>query len=108
MPDLFDDLNKILKKDLVPILVKYFKDPNNKISDNLNDILNDPQSLLTDIFDMLARNKDDNNNQSSYTEVENIIDIDGSCDDEYDDLLSRLTKIEDYMNQIEKILKNKN
>ena len=39
MSDIFDDFKKVLKKDLVPILVHYFKDSDNKISDNLNNFL---------------------------------------------------------------------
>ena len=50
MSDIFDDFKKVLKKDLVPILVHYFKDPDNKITDNLNDFLNNPQIFLKDFF----------------------------------------------------------
>ena len=108
MPDLFDDLNKILKKDLLPILDKYFKDPNNKMSDNLNNFFNDSRVLLTDIFEQLSKNKDNDSNQRSYKDIENITDIDSSFDDEYDDLYKRLALIEENMIQIEKILKVKN
>tara|TARA_Y100001978_G_scaffold45477_1_gene40513 strand:- start:115 stop:429 length:315 start_codon:yes stop_codon:yes gene_type:complete len=104
MSDIFDDFNKVLKKDLVPILVKYLKDPNNKITDNLNDFLNDPQTLLTDIFEKFSRNK----NQRNYTDIENITDIDPALEDEYDELFKRLIIIEENMIQIEKILKDKN
>ena len=111
MPDLFDDLNKILKKDLIPILVKYVKDPNNKITDNLNNFFNDSRVSITNIFEQLYKNKDNNSNQKSYKDIENITDIDASFDDEYDeydDLFKRLALIEENMIQIEKILQAKN
>ena len=108
MPDIFDDFNKILKKDLVPILVKYLKDPNNKIPNNINDFINDPRILLNDIVERIAKYKDDDNNQTNFKDIENITDTDVSFDDDYEDLLKRLTLIEDNMIQIEKILQDKN
>ena len=107
MSDIFDDLKKLLKKDLLPILVQSFKDPNNKIADNLNDLLNNPQVFLKDIFENFSKNKDYDNNQESYTDIENLTNIDSTIDDEYDDLLKRLTLIEENMIQIEKLLKDK-
>ena len=107
MSDIFKDFKKVLKKDLVPILVKYLKDPNNKITDNLNDFLNNPQTFLKDIFENFSKNKDSDNNQESYTDIENVNNIDPTIDNEYDDLLRRLTLIEENMIQIEKILKDK-
>ena len=108
MPDFFDDFKKVFKRDLVPILVQYVKDPNNKISDNLNDFLNKSQTFLKDIFDNLSKNKDNDNKQESYTDIKNVINIDPTIDDEYDDLFKRLILIEENMIQIEKILKDKN
>ena len=108
MPDIFDDFKKLLKKDLVPILVQYFKDPNNKITDNLNDLLNNPQIFLKDIFENFSKNKNYDNKQESYTDIKNVTNIDSTIDDEYDDLLKRLILIEENMIQIEKILKDKN
>ena len=108
MSDLFDEFNKILKKDLVPILVKYFNDSNNKLSDNINDLFNDPKIFFTDIFDKFAINKDIDMNKENYKDIENVTDIDASFDDEYADLLKRLILIEENMIQIEKILKEKN
>ena len=108
MSDIFNDFKKVLKKDLVPILVKYFKDPNNKIIDNLNDFLNNPQIFLKDIFENFSKNKNYENKQESYADIENVTNIDLTIDDEYDDLLKRLTLIEENMIQIEKILKDKN
>ena len=108
MSDIFDDFKKVLKKDLVPILVKYFKDPNNKITDNLNDFLNNPQIFVKDIFENFSKNKDYDNKQESYTDIENVTNIDPIIDNEYDDLLKRLILIEENMIQIEKILKDKN
>ena len=108
MPDIFDDFNKILKKDLVPILVKYLKDPNNNIPNNINDFLNDPRILLSDIFEKITKNKDNDVNQSNCVDIENITDTDQSLDDDYEDLLERLTLIEENMIQIEKLLKDKN
>ena len=108
MSDIFDDFKKVLKKDLVPILVHYFKDPNNKITDNLNDFLNNPQIFLKDLFENFSKNKDYDNKQESYTDIENVINIDSTIDDEYDDLLKRLILIEENMIQIEKIFKDKN
>ena len=108
MPDIFDDFKKLLKKDLVPMLVQYFKDPNNKITANLNDFLNNPQIFLKDIFENFSKNKNYENKQESYTDIENVTNIDLTIDDEYDDLLKRLTLIEENMIQIEKILKDKN
>ena len=108
MSDIFDDFKKLLKKDLVPILVQYFKDPNNKIADNLNDFLNNPQIFLKDIFENFSKNKNYENKQESYTDIENVTNIDPTNDNEYDDLLKRLILIEENMIQIEKILKDKN
>ena len=108
MSDIFDDLKKLLKKDLVPIFVQYFKDPNNKITDNLNNFFNDSRVSITNIFEQLYKNKDNNSNQRSYKDIENITDIDASFDDEYDDLFKRLALIEENMIQIEKILQAKN
>ena len=107
MSDIFDNFKKLLKKDLAPILVQYFKDPNNKITDNLNDFLNNPQLFVKDIFENFSKNKN-YNKQESYTDIETITNIDPTIDDEYDDLLKRLTLIEENMIQIEKILKDKN
>ena len=108
MSDLFDDLNKIFKKDIVPILTKYFKDSDNKITDNLNDFINDPKTLLTDIFEKFSNNKDIYNNKASFTDIENVSDINTVSDSKYDELLNRLTLIEKNMMQMEKILKDKN
>ena len=108
MSDLFDDLNKIFKKDIVPILAKYFKNSDNKITDNLNDFINDPKTLLTDIFEKFSNNKDIDNNQANFRDIENIIDKDPTIDSQYDELLKRLILIEENMMQIEKTLKDKN
>ena len=107
MPDIFDDFNKILKKELVPMVTKYFKNPNNKINENINDFFNESKILLTDIFEQLSKNKA-NSKQKSSVDIENITDIDASFDDEYDDLFKRLALIEENMIQIEKILQAKN
>ena len=107
MSDIFDDFKKLLKKDLVPILVQSFKDPNNKIADNLNDLINNPQVFLKDVVEKFSKNKDHNKHES-YTDIENVTNIDPTIDDEYDDLLKRLILIEENMIQIEKILKDKN
>ena len=108
MSDIFDDFKKVLKKDLVPILVHYLKDPDNKITDNLNDFLNNPQTFLKDLFENFSKNKNYDNKQESYTDIKNVTNIDSTIDDEYDDLLKRLILIEENMIQIEKILKDKN
>ena len=108
MSDIFDDFKKLLKKDLVPIFIQYFKDPNNKITSNLNDFLNNPQIFLKDIFENFSKNKDYDNKQESYNDIENVTNIDPIIDDEYDDLLKRLNLIEENMIHIEKILKDKN
>ena len=108
MSDIFDDFKKLLKKDLVPILVHYFKDPDNKITANLNDFLNNPQTFLKDLFENFSKNKNYDNKQESYTDIKNVTNIDSTIDDEYDDLLKRLILIEENMIQIEKILKDKN
>ena len=108
MSDIFDDFKKVFKKDLIPFFVQYFKDPNNKLTDNLNDFLNNPQIFLKDIFENSSKNKDYDNKQESYTDIENVTNIDPKIADEYDDLLKRLILIEENMIQIEKILKDKN
>ena len=108
MSDIFNDFKKVLKKDLLPILVKYLKDPNNKITDNLNDFLNSPQTFLNDMFENFSNKKDYDDKQESYTDIENLTNIDSTIDDEYDDLLKRLILIEENMIKIEKILKDKN
>tara|TARA_Y100000589_G_scaffold35192_1_gene29522 strand:+ start:171 stop:500 length:330 start_codon:yes stop_codon:yes gene_type:complete len=107
MSDLFDDFNKILKKDMYPILSKFFRDPNNKITDQFNNFINDSQTLLTDIFEKISKNKD-YNNKRNYTDIENLADIDPTVEDEYNNLLKRLILIEENMIQMENILKDKN
>ena len=108
MSDFFDEFNKILKKDFVPIFNKYLKGSNTEIIDNLNEFINDPQILLTKIFDKFSNNKDNDNDPRSYTDVENITDNDPCFDDDYDDLFERLTLIEENMILIKKILKDQN
>ena len=108
MSDIFDDFKKVLKKDLVPVLVQYFKDPNNKITDNLHDFLNNPQIFLKDIFEKFLENKDYDKKQESYTDIENAANKASSMNDEYNDLIKRLLLIEENMIQIEKILRDKN
>ena len=88
--------------------MKFLKDPNNNITDNLNNFLSDPQKLLTDLYDGFVKNKDNDNNPVNFTEIENITDIDPVIDEEYDDLFKRLIVIEDNMTQIQKILKDEN
>ena len=105
---MLDDFKKLIKKDLVPILVQSFKDPNKKITDNLNDFVNNPQTFLKDMFENLSKNNNYDNKKESYTDIENVTNIDPMNDDEYDDLLKRLILIEENMIQIEKILKDKN
>ena len=108
MSDIFDDFYKVFKKDLVPILVKFLKDPNNKVTDNLNNFLNDPQRIINDLFYGFVNNKVNDNKPGNYTNIENVTDIDPVLDDEYDELLKRLVLIEDNMIEIEKILKDEN
>ena len=108
MPDILDDFNKILKKDVVPILTKYFGNLNNTTSDNINDFIDDSRILLTNIFEKFSKNKENVINKENYSDIQNLTDMDQSFHDEYDDLLSRLILIEKNMNQIEKILKDKN
>ena len=108
MSDIFDDFKKVFKKDLLPFFVQYFKDPNNKLTDNLNNFLNNPQLFLKDIFEKSSKNKDYENKQEFYSDIQNVINIDPTIDDEYSDLLKRLILIEESMIKIEKILKDKN
>ena len=108
MSDIFDDFKKVFKKDLLPFIFQYFNDPNNKLTDNLSDLLNNPQAFLKDIFENFSKNKDYDNKQKSSNDIESVINIDPTIDNEYDDLLKRLILIEENMIQIEKILKDKN
>ena len=108
MSDIFEDFKKVLKKDFVPIFIQYFNDPNNKVTDNFNDFLNNPQTFLKEFFEKFSNNKDYDNKQESYNDIENVINIDQTIDDEYNDLLTRLIVIEENMIQIEKVLKDKN
>ena len=108
MSDIFDNFKKALKKDLAPIFAQYFEDPNNKINDNLNDFLNNPQTFFKDIFEIFSKNNTYDNKQESYNDIENVTNIDPIIDDEYDELLQRLNLIEENMIQMEKILKDKN
>ena len=108
MSDFFDNFNKILKKEIVPILSKYLNEPSNKITDNLNQLFNDPQTLLTDVFQKFSDNKDIDNNKRNYMNIENLNDMEQINDDEYDELFKRLILIEENMVHIENILKDKN
>ena len=60
------------------------------------------------MFENFSKNKNYDNKQEFYTDIKNVTNIDSTIDDEYDDLLKRLTLIEENMIQIEKILKGKN
>ena len=106
MSDFFDDFSNNLKKEYIPFLIKYFRDPNNKLSDSIDNLLNNPQNFLTEIFENFSTNKD--NKASKYKNTENITDIDISNENQFDELYLRLSKIEENMIQIEKILKDKN
>ena len=109
MSDIFDEFNKILKKDLLPQLAKYINDPNNKIPDTLNDFFNDPKVLLNNIYHKFSKSKANNINKSDFKDIENIPDIEEYFDegyDEYDELLSKLISIEENMTKLEKILKD--
>ena len=113
MPDLLDQFNKILKKDLGPILDKYLKDPNKNIPENINRFLNEPEIFLTDIFEKFSKNKNKNKNENennpiNFTDIRNETKKGANVDGEYDDLLKKLILIEENMIQIEKILKDKN
>ena len=108
IPDFFDNFNQFLKKDLVPILTKNFKNPDNKITDNLNDFFKDPQIFINEIIEKLLINKDIDNNQSNYTDIENNDDIDQPMDNDYEELFQRLIIIEENMINLEKILKDAN
>ena len=106
MSDLFNDFNKIFKKDLVPIFIKYLKDPNNKITDKLNDLINDLQNPLAKIFEKFFTNEYNDNNDIKYTDIKATSEVPFNYD--YEDLYKRLISIEENMIQIEKILKAKN
>jgi len=101
-------VNKFINKDLIHFFIQYFKDSNNKLTDYLNDFLNQPQIFLKDIFENFSKNNDYDIKQESYTDFENVSNSDRTIDDEYDNLLKRLILIEKNMIQIEKILKDKN
>jgi len=106
MSDLFDDFTKIFKKDLVPIFIKYLRDPNNKITDKLNDLINDLQNPLAKIFEKFSTKEDNDNNEIKYTDIKATREVPFNYD--YEDLYKRLISIEENMIQIEKILKAKN
>ena len=108
MSDLFDDFNKILKKDFLPSLVKYLKESDSDIAYNINSFIDDPQTFTADIFEKFGKNKDNNINERSYNNIENVTEINPDEDDDYGELYKRLSLIEDNMIQIEKVLKEKN
>ena len=108
MSELFDDFNKILKKDLVPIMVKYLKDPNNKISDNLSNLLKDSQLFLTDIFEKFSINNDVNNDPIDYTDFEDKTDLNTAVNEDYDVLYKRLAVIEENMTLIANLIEDNN
>ena len=100
MPDIFDDLNK----NLIPILIKYLNDPNTKISENFESLLNDPKIFLSDFIEKFSKNY----NQTGYSDSLNIPDLQNILDDEYDELFIRLKAIEDNMIKLENLLEDKN
>ena len=108
MSDIFDDFNKILKKDLAPLLLKYLKDTNNNIPENINTFIDDPKTFLKDILEKFSKNKDYDDKQASYTDIESVTEVDVAIDDEYHDLFQRLIVIEENMIQLQKVLKEKN
>jgi len=106
MSDFFDNFTKTFKNDLAYILAKYFNDPNHKKAENLNDFLNDPQTVLTDFFEKISKDKVMDNIQRNSKDIKNENDI-NLVHTEYDELFKRLTSIEENMIQLEKIFKNK-
>tara|TARA_B100000575_G_C22949930_1_gene549406 strand:+ start:367 stop:696 length:330 start_codon:yes stop_codon:yes gene_type:complete len=109
MSDLFDDFSKRLKNELLPNLVKYFKDPNNKMNDNINDFLNDSRNFLNELFEKISKNSNNDIYQKNHADFENITSFDESVETEdYDELIKRLISIEENMIQIEKTIKDKN
>ena len=105
MSDFFEDFNKILKKDFLPKLIKYLKQSDVDIPENINILIDDPQSFLVDIFQKFSKSKDNNINKGSYKDIKNVTEINPVKDDEYNELYKRLSSIEDNMIQIEKVLK---
>ena len=108
MSDFIDDLNKAFKKDLVPFLVKYIKDPDIKISENVSNILNNPEAFFNDIFRKFSKTKENITTSKDYSDIENIIDIDEGSDIEYEDLYIRLKIIEENLMQMQKLLRGNN
>ena len=99
MADIFEEINRNFKKDFVPTLVRYLKDPNNKISENISSFLNDPKELLSDLFEKSSKNKEhDDSDQINY------IEIDQNLNEEYEDLFNRLKDIEKSMVKIQNLL----
>ena len=107
MPDIFEDLNKIFKKDLLPNFLRYLKESDNAIPENINSFLDDPQIFIADLFEKFSKNKDNNINKGSYKDFESVTDINPVQQEEYDDLYKILSSIEDNMIHIEKVLKEK-
>ena len=106
MSDLFEDLNKFLKKDFLLKLKQLIEEPNPKFYKTFIDLLNQTNLSVKDVIDTLINAKN-NQNQNEYSEdtVDNKVDFDP--EDNYENLFVRLSNIETHLSQMEKLLKEK-
>lgn len=106
MSDLFEDLNKFLKKDFLLKFKQLIEEPNPKFYKTFIDLLNQKNLSVKDVIDTLINTKN-NQNQNEYSEdiVANKVDLDP--EDNYENLFAKLTNIETHLSQMEKLLKEK-
>ena len=107
MSDFFDELNNNFNKEFIKDCLKYLKDPNNKISDNLVKFLNDPKISINEILVNLMNQKNNSQNHSEYKNKDDNLFVNPLEKKDYDDLLIRLQMIQDSMIKMENYLNNK-
>ena len=106
MSDLFEDLNNFFKKDILLKVKELIDEPNPKLYKNFIHFLNQKNLSIKDLIENLFNTKNDHN-QNEYTEDTSVNKIDLNPQDNYENLFARLSNIETYLSQMEKLLKEK-
>ena len=107
MSDFFDELNNSFNKEFIKDFLKYVKDPNNKISDNLIKFLNDSKISINEILVNFIDKKDNLQSDSEYKNIDENLSVSPLQKKDYDDLLIRLQMIQENMKHMENYLTNK-
>ena len=104
MSDFFDELNNSFNKEFIKDFLKYVKDPNNKISDNLIKFLNDSKISINEILVNFINQKDNLQSDLEYKNSDNNLSVSPLQKKDYNDLLNRLQRIQENMIHMENYL----